>query len=386
MTTETNPFDVEAFRLMSRHSYYGEDSPVSWMTNTKQGMEDDMAEYGWSVADDAKHAQFLQALEESGIAGQLSGVGLEYDVYKNENGVYSLAFRGTDGDLADISTDAQLALNKLPRAGELAIDMAKIARETFGSSHLVVTGHSLGGYEAQCAAAVIGVPCVVFDAPGIARELDQIRTYAGELSGTDVYNNTNIMNVVSDTMVSNTDVFGVIETNDHVGTVISINDSGLEKITSWGRIDKHMMYNFKDLGLDATEHINMCEVEVPANAGGTALASGDPAEYGTDATVAAAAAMALSGENELAFTQDQSTQLVGTLNSAPEVSVFEAAPSLAAAAAATGQAELLENQIQALVDGMSGYTPVTAGVMTTPMTLGEEEQAHIAVASQGDFA
>ncbi|GEM_PF-1405417 len=96
--------------------------------------------------------------------------------------------------------------------------------------------------------------------------------------------------------------------------------------------------------------------------------------------------MASAGENELAFTQNENSRLVGTLNSEPRAKVSEASPILAAAAADTGQAEFLEHRVQALVDGISGYTPATAGVMTTPMTMGDEKQNNITVAGQNDFA
>lgn len=79
-----------------------------------------------------------------------------------------LAYRGTD-DPWDVSPDAEIALGQVPGQmpnAELALSRAK--RST-GTAPLAVTGHSLGGALACLIAAKAGLPCVTFNAPGVAR-------------------------------------------------------------------------------------------------------------------------------------------------------------------------------------------------------------------------
>lgn len=79
-----------------------------------------------------------------------------------------LAFRGTN-DAWDIGPDAEILLGSIPWQlpdAQIAMSRTKYAVR---SAPLALTGHSLGGALACLMAAKTGLPCVTFNAPGVAR-------------------------------------------------------------------------------------------------------------------------------------------------------------------------------------------------------------------------
>jgi hypothetical protein len=99
--------------------------------------------------------------------GQDRGGGFFGGVYRS--GMLTvLAMRGTN-DEYDIAPDAQVAFGEVP----CQLSHAEVAwQRTMSmtpSSRVVLTGHSLGGALACLIAAKSGLPCVTFNAPGVAR-------------------------------------------------------------------------------------------------------------------------------------------------------------------------------------------------------------------------
>lgn len=106
--------------------------------------------------------------------------GLYVALYKRKDApIYSLAFRGTEGSVLDVSADITQAIGITTLQYERAIQLAKnvvsnlgqITREntnqTAGMSELFFTGHSLGGGLAASAAAITGVSAVTFNSAGV---------------------------------------------------------------------------------------------------------------------------------------------------------------------------------------------------------------------------
>jgi hypothetical protein len=90
--------------------------------------------------------------------------------------LWALAMRGTN-EAYDIAPDAQIALGEVPcQMPQAEIAWQRAMRRNIGSGKLALTGHSLGGALACLIAAKSGLPCVTFNAPGVAR------SYAASIS------------------------------------------------------------------------------------------------------------------------------------------------------------------------------------------------------------
>jgi hypothetical protein len=86
-----------------------------------------------------------------------------------------IAYRGTV-TLFDYLSDAQLAFGKKPSQFDLAVGFAETVERNvesaYGSGYsYFVTGHSLGGAEAEDVAAVLGLGGDTFGAPGVSKIL-----------------------------------------------------------------------------------------------------------------------------------------------------------------------------------------------------------------------
>jgi hypothetical protein len=79
-----------------------------------------------------------------------------------------LALRGTN-EAYDIAPDAQITLGEVPCQLPQAEVAWKRSMSRVGSQPVALTGHSLGGALACLIAAKSGLPCVTFNAPGVAR-------------------------------------------------------------------------------------------------------------------------------------------------------------------------------------------------------------------------
>lgn len=88
----------------------------------------------------------------------------------NGPGEYILAFAGTE-DLADIRTDIEQALGRQTAAYTVAALISKGLKQAMPeSSHITVTGHSLGGGLATAAAIIGGYSAITFNSAGISKE------------------------------------------------------------------------------------------------------------------------------------------------------------------------------------------------------------------------
>lgn len=106
--------------------------------------------------------------------------GLGATIYRNDEGQYVVAFRGSDGgQWTDWAQDLGQGLG-LPMPQYMdAIQIATAMHDEFGDD-VVFTGHSLGGGLATVAAAATGSPAVTFNAAGV--EDGHLLTAAAESS------------------------------------------------------------------------------------------------------------------------------------------------------------------------------------------------------------
>lgn len=110
--------------------------------------------------------------------------GFDAAIYRNDQGQYVVAFRGTDQwfgpEGADIKANDGQALGLTTEQYQQAILLAKRAVEAFGKGNVIFTGHSLGGGLASAAMLATGAPGVTFNAAGLSdntlRSLDLGKT------------------------------------------------------------------------------------------------------------------------------------------------------------------------------------------------------------------
>jgi len=132
-----------------------------------------------------------------------------------------IAYRGTV-TLSDYLSDALLAVGKKPSQFDAAVKFAVQDESAYPSSQgysYFVTGHSLGGAEAEDVAAVLGLGGDTFGAPGVSK----ILTAGGVLS-----NGANLTDyVIAGDLIGNYTALSGL----HVGTEVSLpsvpNTSGL---------------------------------------------------------------------------------------------------------------------------------------------------------------
>lgn len=97
--------------------------------------------------------------------------GFDAAIYRNDQGQYVVAFRGTDQwfgpEGADIKANDGQALGLTTEQYQQAILLAKRAVEAFGKGNVIFTGHSLGGGLASAAMLATGAPGVTFNAAGL---------------------------------------------------------------------------------------------------------------------------------------------------------------------------------------------------------------------------
>lgn len=91
--------------------------------------------------------------------------GFHARIYGDQQGHYVLTFRGTD-EGRDWVHNVRQGIGLQDRQYDLAIDLAKKARQAFGED-LVITGHSLGGGLAAAGAIATDTPAVTFNAAGL---------------------------------------------------------------------------------------------------------------------------------------------------------------------------------------------------------------------------
>ena len=119
---------------------------------------------GWAQLDDAEIARL-------GIDPDLlknPGSGFEASLYRDENGRYVLAYRGSD-EAMDWPTNFAQGLG-LPTGQYLqAMRLATALQQAVGDN-AVITGHSLGGGLAAAGAMATGLTAVTFDAAGPSQQ------------------------------------------------------------------------------------------------------------------------------------------------------------------------------------------------------------------------
>ena len=98
--------------------------------------------------------------------------GFDAAIYRNDQGQYVVAFRGTDQwfgpEGADIKANGGQALGLTTEQYEQAKFLARSAVRAFGRGNVIFTGHSLGGGLASAAMLATGVPGVTFNAAGLS--------------------------------------------------------------------------------------------------------------------------------------------------------------------------------------------------------------------------
>lgn len=98
--------------------------------------------------------------------------GFDAAIYRNDQGQYVVAFRGTDQwfgpEGADIKANGGQALGLTTEQYQQAILLARRAVEAFGKGNVIFTGHSLGGGLASAAMLATGAPGVTFNAAGLS--------------------------------------------------------------------------------------------------------------------------------------------------------------------------------------------------------------------------
>ena len=98
--------------------------------------------------------------------------GFDAAIYRNDQGQYVVAFRGTDQwfgpEGADIKANGGQALGLTTEQYKQAITLAQSAVEAFGKGNVIFTGHSLGGGLASAAMLATGAPGVTFNAAGLS--------------------------------------------------------------------------------------------------------------------------------------------------------------------------------------------------------------------------
>lgn len=127
------------------------------------------------IGDDGTDSDLADYISQINLTASTSSIapGFQCQMFKDDNGKYILAFRGTD-ELADIKTDAIGALLKdesqAVYAREATTNIINILKEKPGFSYdnLIVTGHSLGGRLAQEAAFKHGLQAVVFNSADLS--------------------------------------------------------------------------------------------------------------------------------------------------------------------------------------------------------------------------
>ena len=110
--------------------------------------------------------------------------GFDAAIYRNDQGQYVVAFRGTDQwfgpEGADINANSGQALGLTTEQYKQAITLAQSAVRAFGRGNVIFTGHSLGGGLASAAMLATGAPGVTFNAAGLSdntlRSLDLGKT------------------------------------------------------------------------------------------------------------------------------------------------------------------------------------------------------------------
>ena len=98
--------------------------------------------------------------------------GFDAAIYRNDQGQYVVAFRGTDQwfgpEGADIKANGGQALGLTTEQYKQAITLAQSAVRAFGKGNVIFTGHSLGGGLASAAMLATGAPGVTFNAAGLS--------------------------------------------------------------------------------------------------------------------------------------------------------------------------------------------------------------------------
>ena len=98
--------------------------------------------------------------------------GFDAAIYRNDQGQYVVAFRGTDQwfgpEGADIKANGGQALGLTTEQYKQAITLAQSAVDAFGKGNVIFTGHSLGGGLASAAMLATGAPGVTFNAAGLS--------------------------------------------------------------------------------------------------------------------------------------------------------------------------------------------------------------------------
>jgi dienelactone hydrolase len=87
--------------------------------------------------------------------------------YNKDTGAQTLAFAGTEPNLADIKNDAINALGGQASEYQAAIQIANLVQQQNPDSLVTITGHSAGGGEAALAAAATNTFAVTFNAAGV---------------------------------------------------------------------------------------------------------------------------------------------------------------------------------------------------------------------------
>ena len=107
-------------------------------------------------------------------------IGFKSDLYKDKNGNYVLAFRGTysdpqhpENDIVHdwskdwIDDDVAQGLGMGSKQYQNAIDLSRNIKNKVGKDKLIITGHSLGGGLATAGGAATGCETYAFNPPGV---------------------------------------------------------------------------------------------------------------------------------------------------------------------------------------------------------------------------
>ena len=165
---QAQPFDVVLSQLATA-VYEGRPAPPAGWTAVGN---DDLAAAG--IEDPAAwRAQFLEG------GDPLAAQHFKAEIYRDCNGNFVLAYRGTDGTGADWMNNFRQGAgfttsDGVDKFSGLATRTAVEFERRFGTAdadgnatNLAITGHSQGGGLASVAALASGVPAVTFDASGI---------------------------------------------------------------------------------------------------------------------------------------------------------------------------------------------------------------------------
>lgn len=157
------------------------------------------------------HGMGLQFINASLLHGSYRGVCF----VKTDLNLIIIAHRGTNPDnLHHLLADGTLAKGDIPKEAELARVYSDEVRKLMATSkyrdyHIIETGHSLGGFIAQCNTVFFNDKSITFESPGIKKALDK--------------NNTHITEELSSKMLTYLAAPNPINTcNGHVGRVIRL--------------------------------------------------------------------------------------------------------------------------------------------------------------------